>query len=118
MDAGVAGSCRRAREIRAEAISGNRQPAGHHRTTAAPSAGLVWPGSVTAYPVTWPGSVSLNRTRTSTPASRSRAKNPGSPPSLLSRNGHLVPEHRAHGSSGQLRCGKGLMPGWLLPARP
>jgi hypothetical protein len=38
--------------------------------------GPVWPGSVTEYPVTCPGSISLNRTRTSTPASPKRAKNP------------------------------------------
>ncbi len=41
---------------------------------------VVWPLSVTAYPVTWPGSFSLNRSRTSTPDRRNRAKNSASPP--------------------------------------
>src|ERR1017187_9655718 len=36
---------------------------------------VVSSGSATAYPVTWPGSVTLYRSRTSTPALFSRAKN-------------------------------------------
>ena len=55
-----------------------RPRAARRRTRPAAPSGPVWPGSVTAYPVTCPGSVSLNRSRTSTPASRSRAKNPAS----------------------------------------
>ena len=39
---------------------------------------VVSPGSATAYPVTWPGFLTLNRWRTSTPAWSRRAKNSSS----------------------------------------
>jgi hypothetical protein len=41
------------------------RPPPYHR---GPPSGPVWPGRVTAYPVTWPGLVVLCRSQTSTPA--------------------------------------------------
>ena len=54
--------------------SASRPPPNHLGVPSGP----VCPGNVTAYPVTWPGLISLKRSRTSTPASRSSAKNPAS----------------------------------------